>query len=124
MRALAIAILLFASCERKREYVYVESFMKTDKSGTTPREGRPVTFNAESDSAAYLNAYLQFALAKRFYKEENQKSGTLSGKPISFKVLNDDAKDITEKVSFMNKDSLKREIQTRVDNSEQIGPID
>ena len=116
MRALLISIVILASCEQKKDYVYLETYMKTDRAGTTPQEARPVTISAVSDSAAYLQAYVHFSLAKRFYNEEFQKSGTLSGKPISFRILNENSEDITNKISVMNKDSLERRLQKRVDN--------
>jgi hypothetical protein len=90
--------------------------MKTEQSGTSPKEAKPLEVKAISDSDAYLKCYLNFCLATRFYNEEFQKSGTISGKPLSFRILNENSEDITESIMFMYKDSLEKNIERKVAN--------
>jgi len=112
-----IGIILFLpSCAdmTMREYNYVETSTHTYYDSTSPKEQRPFLIKAKSDSDAYLKAYLNFCIAQKYYNKEFQKSGTKAGKPLSFRLLNEDSIDIAKSVSFMTKKELENRIEKKV----------
>ena len=107
--------LLFFSCgERSLEYKYVVTAMQTHISTTSPKEQKPLLITAISDSDAYIKAYVYFCTAKKLYNIEFQKSGALSGKPLSFKLLNPESIDIVPTVSFVNKERRDKHIEKSI----------
>lgn len=116
MKVLLIALLVLTSCSQKnkQEYRFVMTYMKTNGLASSPQEAKPLIIRAISDSDAYIQSYMNFCFAKRSYKEEFDISGTIAGKPLSFRILNDSSTDITHRISFMNKDSLENRIAKRV----------
>ena len=113
---LFISVLILCSCSGKdyKEYRYIEKFMKTNGLSSAPADQTPIIITAVSDSDAYLKAYLNFCVSHKVYKREFEKSGTIAGKPISFKLLNENSKDIAPTISFLNKDILEKEIERKV----------
>ncbi len=109
-------ILFFTSCADMslREYNYIATSMQTSYDTTTPKEQRPLLIRAKSDSAAYLQAYLNFCIAKKYYNKEFEKSGAKAGQPISFRLLTGDSIDISESVTFPNKKALEKRIEKQV----------
>lgn len=81
---------------------------------TSPREQKPRVFTAKSDSAAYIEAYMTFCISAKSYDKEFQKSGAKAGKPLSFRLLNQDSIDIAQTVSFLNKKRLERNIRKKI----------
>ncbi|MEO6731615.1 MAG: hypothetical protein ABIN01_10395 [Ferruginibacter sp.] len=92
--------------------------MQTNIDTTSPKEQRPLLIRAISDSDAYLKAYLNFCLAQKLYLKEFKKSGAIAGKPLSFRLLNEDSVDITQSVSFINKTRLEKRSEKSVTSLE------
>ncbi|RYY58278.1 MAG: hypothetical protein EOO05_16910 [Chitinophagaceae bacterium] len=113
--ALIFETIFTPSCSsEKRTYQYIETSTKTNGLTTAAVERKPMAIMAGSDSAAYLEAFTQFSLGKKFYADEYKKSGALSGNPISFKLINEKGVDIAAVVSFSNKVALETAIIRRV----------
>ncbi len=99
---LSISILFF-SCDFNKKYYYVED-SKEEK-----------LIEASSDSAAYMEAYTNFQISKKVYRDMNQSMGTVTlSEPISFSLLDENRKDITFLISFSNKDSIEKSIENRI----------
>ena len=120
MKVYLIIILIFISCgpAKEKEYTYVEKFMKTEYSGTSPQDAKPLLIKAVSDSDAYMKSYFNFRISHKAYNQEFEKSGTIAGKPVSFKILNDKGVDITNNINFLYKDSLEKKIKNRLNKIE------
>ena len=68
--------ILFFSCDFNKKYYYVED-SKEEK-----------LIEASSDSAAYMEAYTNFQISKKVYRDMNQSMGTVTlSEPISFSLL-------------------------------------
>jgi len=108
-------ILFLSSCigNSGKDYQYIETCMQTNLLTTAPKELKPLLIRAKSDSEAYIKAYSNFCISKKFYNREFQKSGAKSGKPLSFKLLNEDSMDIRS-VLFLNKEKLEKKIENSV----------
>jgi hypothetical protein len=93
----------FTSCEIKKKYYY--------------REGiKEEVIEAQSDSAAYLEAFKRFLISKKVYDDMKKAYGnTYLTTPISFQVLNEKHEDITHKLSFINKDSLEINLKKTIE---------
>lgn len=93
------------SCQMKKKYYYREG-SKDEK-----------LIEAYSDSAAYLEAYKNFEISKKVYKEMKESLGSSSlSEPISFDLLNDKHEEITYKVFFADKDSLENNIAKMIND--------
>lgn len=115
-----LSALYLSSCTEAgyKDYKYVETSMRTYMQDIVSTEQKPISIKAKSDSAAYINAYINFCLARKNYNEEFQKSGTMAGKPLSFKLLNEKSVDITESLNFMNRKQIEKNIEKRVSSFE------
>jgi len=111
-----ILILVLSSCTdmTMMDYSYFVTSMQTNFDTTSPKEQRPLLIRAKSDSDAYLKAYLSFCITQKYYNKEFEKSGALAGRPLSFRLLNEDSVDIAQTVSFINKKGLEKRIEKRV----------
>ena len=111
-----VTLLLFSSCIDKtmKDYNYIETCMLTNYDTTLPKELKPLLIKAKSDSDAYLQAYLNFCLAKKYYSKEFQKSGAKAGQPLSFRLLDKDSVNIAQSIIFLNRKKLEMNIEKRV----------
>ncbi len=109
---------ILTSCDMKKTYNYAEIVEENYQGKKETKEKNFETFKATSDSAAYLEAYQNFCISLRAYKNVNenvqQRLGTGSGFfteiPIKFKLYNDKNEDITYSVFFADKDKREKEI--------------
>ena len=115
-RLLIFSTLFLLSCESmyNKEYKYIVTSMETYLLTTSPKEQKPLLISAASDSAAYVTAYLNFCFAAKYYNREFKKSGAKAGKPLSFRLLNQDSIDIARSVSFLNKTRIEKNIRRKV----------
>ena len=98
-----ISAIVLTSCNFNKKYYY--------KEGTKPER----LIEASSDSAAYMEAFQDFEIAKKVYNDMKKSIGNSSlDRPISFELLNDKHEDITYKISFANKDSLEKALANRI----------
>ncbi len=113
-------IMALTSCmgNNSNEYIYLETAMLANGITTAPKELKPLLITAVSDSAAYIKAYKEFCFSKKVYDLEFQESGTMAGKPLSFKLLNKDSIDISKSVSFINKEKWEYIIEKRTSEYE------
>lgn len=111
-----LTILILTSCEDQtmKDYSYIATSMQTNRDTTLPQEQRPLLIEAKSDSAAYVQAYLNFCIAKKYYYQEFKKSGAKAGQPLSFRLLTEDSIDISKSVAFLNKKEIEKRIEKRV----------
>ncbi len=117
MKILLISLLLFTSCtQNKQDYTYIETCMQMNGLSVAQVERKPLTISATTDYEAYANACMNFYLAQKGYNEEFKKSGTLLGKPISFKMLNKNSEDIRQRISLEEKKHLEKLIRSKVEN--------
>ena len=116
IRIFILSTLFLSSCAvmSSKDYKYVETSMQTNLLTTVPTEQKPLIIKAKSDSDAYVKAYLNFCIAKKYYNKEFKKSGAKAGKPLSFRLLNEESIDITRSVSFLNKEQIEKNIEERV----------
>lgn len=118
IKIVVVSCLIFSACSEigHPDYKYIETIMQTNLQKTEPKEIKPFIIKAESDSLAYVKAYLNFCISRKLYNEEFQKSGAIAGRPISFRLLNDQAIDISRSVTFLNKDQVEKSIEERVNS--------
>ncbi|MEO5942166.1 MAG: hypothetical protein ABIP30_02290 [Ferruginibacter sp.] len=116
MKIFIFLLFFLSSCavNDQKEYSYIETAMHTSINSTSPKENKPLQIIALSDSGAHLKAYLNFCLSNKYYNREFQKSGTVTGKPLSFKLLNKESVDISKTFTFLNKESLENKIRKNV----------
>jgi hypothetical protein len=124
LRANAVVVSIFfyttlflPSCLElnNRDYRYIEtSTALVNLQTVVSVVHEPVLIKAKSDSAAYVQAYINFCLAERDYLKNFQKSGTKAGQPLSFRLLNDESVDIAPSVSFINKELIEKNIKQRI----------
>lgn len=116
--------VLIESCEFKKSYKYVEIvYEESILRGTGIHEKEPEIIKAISDSAAYLDAYLLFCISKKVTKEMEASLGIINPTlisslptPIRFKLLDDNDNDISNLISFKNKEKLEKEIEEKVNS--------
>ncbi|OSZ79896.1 hypothetical protein CAP36_01110 [Chitinophagaceae bacterium IBVUCB2] len=109
-----LAVLSACTGKSNKEYNYIETAMLTNRDTIVPKEKKPLQIIAVSDSDAYIQAYTNFCLSNKSYDSEFQKSGSISGKPLSFKLLNKELIDISKSVTFLNKERWEKKIQEKV----------
>ena len=116
MKIFIISILLFSSCAgiSGKKYKYIETSIQTSLLTTAPKEQKPILISANSDSDAYIKAYFNYCISKKYYNKEYQKSGAKAGEPLSFRLLNEESVDITHSVSFLNKEIIEKNIEKKV----------
>ena len=91
------------SCNLKNKYYY--------KQDNKPEK----LIEASSDSAAYMEAFKNFVIAKKVYNDMKKTLGSsYLDIPISFELLNDKHEDITYKITFADKDSLEKELTNMI----------
>jgi hypothetical protein len=99
-----LLMLFLASCQMKKKYYYRE--------GTKEEK----LIEAYSDSSAYMEAYKNFAIAKKVYNDMKKSFGGSSlDIPKSFELLNDKHLEITSKIFFAHKDSLENDMSYIID---------
>lgn len=93
--------ILFFSCGMKKKYYYVED-SKEEK-----------IIEADSDSAAYLEAYTSFVISKKVYEEMKGEYGATGlSEPTIFSIFDENHKEIYP--SFISKDSIEKDIEIRI----------
>lgn len=98
-----ISAVVLISCNFNKKYYY--------KEGTKPER----LIEASSDSAAYMEAFKNFEIAKKVFNDMKKSLGnTYLDRPISFELLNDKHEDITYKITFSNKDSLEKALANSI----------
>lgn len=113
--AIFILILLFTSCDNKKNYKYVEIVNEEGiLGGTTTIENDPKIIHAATDSAAYLEAYQNYCISLKVNRDMKQSLGTVSSTPTDFKLYNDKGTDIKNSVFFAGKDIQEKEIEDRI----------
>lgn len=116
-KALAVVFLLsiLISCSRKKNYKYVEIVEEEGiLGGSSTKEKDPKTIKASTDSAAYLEAYQNFCISQKVYRDMKQSLGKVYSTPTMFKLYNEKGNDITNIVFFVDKDKLKKEIEVKI----------
>jgi hypothetical protein len=112
---LLLITALLTACDNNKSYKYVEITAEQGiLGGIEKKEKEPKTIKASSDSAAYLDAFQSFCISLKVNKDMKQTLGTVYSTPIKFKLLNDKGEDITNTVSFANKEKSEKEITDRV----------
>lgn len=103
---LAISI---ASC--KKTYKYTVTGIETSAISPTPKlvEQNSVDILADSDTAAYIDAYLKFCTAIKIDSLSNSKI-SYSFKPKSFKLVSKNGIDISS-ITFATKEQRQKDIQ-------------
>ena len=117
-RLLSIIVLfVFLSCNQQKEYRYVERVIETDPIlGTRQKEKDAEVIYANSDTAAYIEAFDKYILSqtsqKRAHNELAKKGLDLGGcstTTIGFKLYNSDGENI-KYISFATKAKQEKEI--------------
>ena len=115
MKKFLIVTLLFISCNENKTYTYIEHVKDPDLfgNGYSSKDKDPVIIEAPNDQKAYSEAYKNFTISKKVLKDMNEVYGH-SAIPISFDILNDKNEDISNKVDYLSKDSIEREIDKTI----------
>lgn len=116
-----IIVIGLASCDNKSVYRYIEVSNHIDIMGQiSQKEGETKYIEAESDSAAYLEAYQKFIISKKVDKDLDEASSALgytegcSSHTIDFKLYDKQNIDIAKTTFFANKDSLEKDIEQKI----------
>ena len=112
---LIFSMFFMVGCNRMNDYKYVEVIAEqTILSGTVKKDMDPKVIKANSDSAAYLEAFEMFCTSLKASKDIKESMGTILSYPISFKLLNDMGEDITKSIFFIDKLKKEQEIESMV----------
>ena len=81
------AIVLLTSCENEKKYRYIETVRELSiVGGPSTKEKDEKIISAQTDSAAYIEAYRHFCISQKAYSELRKKGmGEYLGIPIGFK---------------------------------------
>lgn len=104
------------SCNwNKKNYKYIAIVEEEGLMGGVQRkEQEAQVIKAENDSVAYLEAYKDFCIALKVSEDMKASHGSSSNTPIEFILLNDRDEDITNSVSFKDKELKEKEIKDQI----------
>lgn len=106
---------VFASCDSKKNYKYVEVVQEEGVfGGVDIKEKDTKAIKAATDSTAYLEAYKNFCIAVKVNKDMKLSLGKVYSTPLKFKLLNDKGIDIANTILFTTKDQKEKEIEERI----------
>lgn len=112
---LLFIVTLLTSCDIKKSYKYVEIDEEVGLlGGTEKKEKEPKIIKANSDSAAYLDAYRSFCISLKVNKDMRESLGKVYSTPIKFKLLDSQDQDITSSVFFSTKEKREKEIEENI----------
>lgn len=107
-----LLFFLVLGCEDGNKYTYIEVFNHKAASGDSVKKYKAgELIYRPTDSAAYLDAFVKYCISIRAYEQFDSLREPLLFRPIGFLLLNKNGVDITNSVSFSNKDSLERQIE-------------
>ncbi len=108
------SVFILSSCENKKNYKYVEIVSEENLSGeTVQKEKEARVIKASSDSAAYLDAFLQFCIAVKVDKDMQASLGKTAATTIAFKLYDASHNEISS-INFPNKATREKEILEKV----------
>lgn len=112
---LLFILALLTSCNNNKTYKYVE-FVKEESllGGTETKEKASQLISAESDSAAYLEAYKNYSISLKVNKDMKQSMGKTYSTPVEFKLYDDKNKDITNSILFPDKEKREKEVTDQI----------
>ena len=107
------AIILLTSCEKK--YRYVETVRELSiAGGPSIKEKEEKIISAQTDSAAYIEAYREFCISQKAYSELRKKGmGEHLGIPIGFKLYDEKGEDISN-IHFASRLEQEEKIAERI----------
>jgi hypothetical protein len=98
-----ILLIIHNGCQKKHTYYY-------SIDGKSKME-----IEAISDSAAYMQAFVNFHITRKIYRDEKAFYPNVKRKePVYFTLYNKQEKDITNSVNFLQKDSLEKNAIKRI----------
>lgn len=106
MKYLFLAAIIFLSCNDLALIKKTYSYSVDGKSAEV--------INAYTDSAAYLEAYQKFVIAKKVHHDQKVTIGTLVSEPSDFVLLDSKGNKITSRIYSSNIDSLQKIIYKRI----------
>lgn len=112
--SLVLLITLYA-CKTGKTYKYIEVIEDEGILGdisTKEKEAKQII--ATSDSSAYLEAYRNFCISVKIYKDMQAAFGKTFSAPKSFKLYNDDGVEISNTIFFADKYKREKEIEKTV----------
>lgn len=109
------ALLILNSCSNNKNYKYVEIAEEERISGgKNIVEKKEETIRAASDSAAYLLAYQNFTIAQKVNSDMVEAYGSVSSTPLRFRLFNSEGDEITNQVSFIDKELLENKLREEI----------
>lgn len=106
-------IIFLTSCEKS--YKYVEKVSEVSiLGGTDIKEREETIIKAKDDSTAYLEAFKKFCISLKVNKDMAQSLGKSYSTPLSFKLLSDKGKDITNTIYFASRTQREKEIEEQI----------
>ena len=112
---IGLLIITLVSCQQSRKYEYIRIEIKESIFGGTERNEKDAEIiKAETDSIAYLKAYLKFCISEKVSKDMEEAYGSTSTKPTDFKLIDEKGNNIALLISFEKIDSLKTSIRSRI----------
>ena len=98
-----ILLIIHTGCRKKHTYYY-------SIDGKSKMEIEEI-----SDSAAYMQAFVNFHITRKLYRDEKAFYPNVKKKePVYFTLYNKQEKDITNSVNFLQKDSLEKNAIKRI----------
>lgn len=116
MLLIATTIILSAcNMQTKRNYKYVERVREQSVlGGSSIKDKEEKTISANSDSAAYLEAYKKYCISQKVYNDMRKEGmGEYLDIPVGFKLYNSDGEDITN-IIFESKLSEEEAIESSI----------
>lgn len=112
---LITAIALLTSCENEKKYRYIETVREHSiVGGPSTKEKDEKIISAQTDSAAYIEAYKEFCISQKVYSELRKKGmGEYLGIPIGFKLYNEKGEDISN-IHFASRLEQEEKIAERI----------
>lgn len=112
---LVLVISLFASCQSKKKYQYIETvYINSISNGFVISDDKPQIIEAVSDSDAYDQSYTEFCISVKTSKDFITKNGFFNKGPIKFRLIDGKGTDITNNLFLVRKNRLEDRIQNVV----------
>lgn len=111
----SITLLILTSCNNYKNYKYIEIAEEEGLSGRKSIvEKSEKTIRAVSDSAAYIAAFRDFMITKKIREDMFEAYGSTTSTPLRFKLFNSEGIDITNQVSFIDKEFLENKLKDEI----------
>jgi len=115
-KCLTVVLLsLLLGCGDNKQYTYIEIMQKEVKSEDALRKYKAAEIiSRPTDSSAYVVAFVKFCTSLSVHEKVYPAGDKLFFHPAGFMLMNENGIDISNSVTFKNKDSVERQIEREI----------